>query len=393
MQQHCVAAQLTQREVALCLCSVCAVNEVIANVANEALGSARGSRTPVHPNDHVNQGQSSNDVFPTAVHLAAAGVLRDELLPSLRALEASLRRVSASTWGTLKVGRTHLQDALPMRMGSVFLGHADELASCAARLEQSLERDVCELAIGGTAVGTGFGAAPGFAAAVVQDLRCTTGLPLRETAAHFKAQASLDGLMSLSGAINVAALALSRVANAVRWLACGPRAGIGELALPAVQPGSSIMPGKINPVMAESLLQLCAHVAGGHAALSHAAATHAAFELHTAWPLAAHTLCSSMEYMGAGARLFAARCVDSIVPTERGPANARRSLMCATGLLPLVGYDAAARVAKAAAAAGEARELADVAVELLPGVDAAALREALSPQALLGPNDTPAPPA
>jgi fumarate hydratase class II len=198
--------------------------------------------------------------------------------------------------------------------------------------------------------------------------------------------------MSLSGCINVSTLALSRAANTVRWLACGPRAGIGELALPAVQPGSSIMPGKVNPVMAESLLQLCAHVAGGHAALSHAAATHAAFELHTAWPLAAHTLCTSMEYLGAGARLFAVRCVDGVVPTDRGPASAGRSLMCVTGLLPLVGYDAAARVAKAAAAAGEARALADVAAELCPGVDAAALREALSPAALLGPYDTPTPP-
>jgi fumarate hydratase class II len=157
------------------------VNEVIATVANESLGSARGSRTPVHPNDHVNRGQSSNDVFPTAAHLAAAGALRDELLPSLRTLEASLRRVSVATWGTLKVGRTHLQDALPVRMGSVFRGHADELAACAARLEQALERDLCELAIGGTAVGTGFGAAPGFAAAVVRDLRrcaCVRAVPV-----------------------------------------------------------------------------------------------------------------------------------------------------------------------------------------------------------------------
>lgn len=214
------------------------MNEVIANLANEALGSARGARTPVHPNDIVNLGQSSNDSFPTASHVAVATTLRDTLLPSLRTLEASLRGRAAATWSTLKVGRTHLQDALPMRMGQMFAGHADELAKVARRLQEALERDACEVALGGTAVGTGFGAARGFAAAVVADLGQQTGLPLRETSAHFTAQASMDGLLHVSGCVNNAQAALSRAANNVRWLACGPRAGIGELQLPAVQPGA-----------------------------------------------------------------------------------------------------------------------------------------------------------
>jgi fumarate hydratase class II len=360
-------------------------NEVIARLASEAIGER------VHPNDAVNLGQSSNDVFPSAVHVAVAFALRDALLPSLRVLELVLRSAAARTWGVLKPGRTHLQDALPLRMGQVFLGHAEEVHSSARRLREACSHEACELPLGGTAVGTGFGSAPGFAAAVVLDLSRRTGLPLHQTSAHFKAQGSMDNLMHVSGCLNGCQLTLTRVANAVRWLGCGPRTGIAELTLPAVQPGSSMMPGKVNPVLAEALLQSCAHVAGGHQALTVAAATGAAFELHTAWPLAAHTLVQSCEVLAAATRAFAERCVAGTEATEKGPHDAARSLMCVTGLLPLVGYDRAAAVAKHAAATG--RSICDAAVELCGDtMDAETLRRAVHPSSLLGPRDTPDPP-
>ena len=381
--------------IALCVaCSDCpaAANEVIANVANRALGAPRlGTRAPVHPNDDVNKGQSSNDVVPSAAHLAAATALSEALLPPLATLAAALRRASARTWAVLKPGRTHLQDALPLRLGHVFLGLADEVAAAARELERVMRDDACVLALGGTAVGTGFGAPSSLTAAMLADLRMRTGLPLRETAAHFTAQASMDGLLRVSAALNGAAATAARVANSLRWLACGPRAGLGELTLPAVQPGSSIMPGKVNPVLAESLQLVSWHVVGGHAALTLAAHGGAAFELHTGWPLAAHTLVTSAEWLGAAVGAFAAGVVDGAQPTERGPALAPRSLMCATGLLPLLGYDRAAAVAKAAAEQG--RSVADVAAELCGDADAEALRRAVHPAALLGPRDTPEPPA
>ena len=365
---------------------------MIANVANRALGAPRlGTRSPVHPNDHVNLGQSSNDVVPSAAHLAAATSIHEALLPALGALEAALRSTSARTWGVLKPGRTHLQDALPLRMGHVFRGHADEVAAAIAALERAMRDDACVLALGGTAVGTGFGARRGFAAAVLDDLRRSTGLPLRETAAHFTAQAAMDGLLRVSAALNSAAATAARCANSLRWLACGPRAGLGELTLLAVQPGSSIMPGKVNPVLAESLLAVSWHVGGGHAAMTLAAREGAAFELHTGWPLAVHTLVTSAEWLGAAAAAFASHVVAGAAPTERGPQLAQRSLMCATGLLPLVGYDRAAAVAKAAAEQGSS--VAEAAAELCGDVDVGALRRAVHPSALLGPRDTPEPPA
>ena len=369
-----------------------AANEVIANVANLALGAPRlGTRSPVHPNDHVNLGQSSNDVVPSATHLAAATAMRDALLPAMAALEAALRRASARTWGVLKPGRTHLQDALPLRMGHVFIGHADEVAAATRALERALRDDACVLALGGTAVGTGFGAASIFTAAMVEDLCRSTQLPLRETAAHFTAQAALDGLLRVSSALNGAAATAARTANSLRWLACGPRCGLGELTLPPVQPGSSIMPGKVNPVLAESLLAVSWHVAGGHAALTLASHGGAAFELHIGWPLAAHTLVTSAEWLGAAVGAFATRVVDGVQPTERAPRLAQRSLMCVTGLLPLLGYDRAAAVAKAASKQG--RSVGEAAAELCGDVDADALRRAVHPAVLLGPRDTPEPPA
>jgi fumarate hydratase class II len=200
----------------------------------------------------------------------------------------------------------------------------------------------------------------------------------------------MDNLVHVSGALNVAAASLSRTANAVRWMACGPRAGIMEITLPTVQPGSSIMPGKVNPVLAESLLQVCAHVAGSHAAVTMSSVSGAAFELHTSWPLAGYTLVTSAEWLAAATAAFARRCVDGIAPTAHGPVAAARSLMCVTGLLPVVGYDRAAAVAKLAAA--QDRDLAAVALEELRDVDAETIEQALAPSALLGPHDSPAPP-
>jgi len=227
-------------------------NEVIANRAIELLGGEKGSRTPVHPNDHVNLGQSSNDVFPTAIHVAAAVEIHDRLIPALGRLEDSLRRRSGDFWRVIKTGRTHLQDATPIRLGQEFLGWAGQMERGGRRVEQAL-RELGDLALGGTAVGTGVNTHPQFAERTIARIAAATGLELRETGNHFQAQSRLDGVASASAALRTVAVSLFTIANDIRLLGCGPRAGIAEIALPAVQPGSSIMPGKVNPVICESV--------------------------------------------------------------------------------------------------------------------------------------------
>jgi fumarate hydratase class II len=332
-------------------------NEVIANRAAEFMGAARGSRGTVHPNDHVNLGQSSNDVIPTALHLAALFAIDDELAPAVERLRTTLAEKAEAFWGVIKTGRTHLQDATPIRMGQVFRGYEGQMAKALLRLEHA-RAELSLLPLGGTAVGTGVNTHPEFAARVIARIADRTGVTLRETDNHFQAQATIDAVVEASGSIRTVAVSLIKIANDIRLLGSGPRCGIGELALPEVQPGSSIMPGKVNPVIAESLIQAaCQAIASDVAVLQ--AGQWSFFELNTMLPFAAHNLISGVEILGAATRNFAERCVRGIQATERGPELVERGLAICTGLVPYIGYDASAAIAKQAAKTGRTvREIA-----------------------------------
>jgi fumarate hydratase class II len=326
-------------------------NEVISNVAIESLGGELGSRNPVHPNDHVNKGQSSNDVFPSTIHLAAAGAIKDNLLPSLKELEDSLRAKSEEFWGVVKTGRTHLQDATPIRLGQEFLGYAGQLEFAGKRAEKALA-ELSALALGGTAVGTGIGMHPEFATRVISRLRDLTGLDLSETTNHFQAQSTLDAAVSASGELKSIAVGMLKIANDVRWLGSGPRAGIGEISLPEVQPGSSIMPGKVNPVIAESVAMVSAQVIGNDATIT-IAGQSGNFELNVMMPVAAHNLLESIDLLAAAARNFARQCINGLVATSKGPEMVMQGLAICTALAPIIGYDEAARIAHVASESGE----------------------------------------
>jgi fumarate hydratase class II len=333
-------------------------NEVIANRANQMLGGKLGARSPVHPNDHVNLGQSSNDVIPTAIHVAAATSLSRDLIPALETLEASLLAKSREFWPIVKTGRTHLQDATPIRLGQEFLGWAGQLERARRRLGEARD-ELCELALGGTAVGTGVNTHPQFAERVSRRLAAHTGLPFRETANHFQAQSTLDGVVSAHGALRSLAVSLHSMACNIRLLSCGPRAGIAEIALPAVQPGSSIMPGKVNPVIAESVTMVAAQVIGNDATVAFCGAAGSLLELNVMMPVAAYDTLESIAILSSVAVNFAHQCVDGITATENGPALVERGLMTCTGLAPRIGYDAAAAIAKEAFASGRTvREVA-----------------------------------
>jgi fumarate hydratase class II len=354
-------------------------NEVIANRAAELLGGRRGSKL-VHPNDHVNLGQSSNDVIPTATHLSALLAIREELVPALSALQASLSAKAEEFWPVIKTGRTHLQDATPIRLGQEFRGYAGQVERALRRLERAAT-DLEEVALGGTAVGTGLNTHPSFAARVCERLSAATGLAVRETDNHFQAQNSLDAVVGCSGALRAAAIALFKIANDISWLGSGPRAGLGELALPEVQPGSSIMPGKVNPVVPEALIQVCSQVIGNDVTVTFAG-HRSFFELNTMMTVAGYNLLQSIELLAAAARNFAERCVDGLRATARGPEMVERGLAIATGLAPLIGYDAAAEVAKEAAGSG--RTIREVARERTELSDEE-LRRALDPASMTEP--------
>jgi fumarate hydratase class II len=331
-------------------------NEVIANRAAELLGGERGSKL-VHPNDHVNVCQSSNDVIPTALHLAALESIERRLIPALEELRADLEAKSRETWDVVKTGRTHLQDATPIRLGQEFLGYAGQVEYSIRRVRAAGD-ELSELALGGTAVGTGVNTHPEFATRVCALLTDELGLPLRETGSHFQAQSTLDAALQASGSVRTCAVSLTKIANDIRWLASGPRAGLGELALPEVQPGSSIMPGKVNPVIAESLIQACAQAIANDTAVC-LAAQGSYFELNLMLPLAAHNLLQAIELLAAASANFARQCVRGLRATERGPALVEQGLAIATALAPVIGYDAAAEIAKEAAASGRTvREVA-----------------------------------
>ena len=354
-------------------------NEVIANRASQILGGDLGSRL-VHPNDHVNMGQSSNDVIPTAIHLAALLSIKEDLVPGLESLASELESKSREFWPIIKTGRTHLQDATPVRLGQEFLGYAGQARYSIQRLQRAQEA-LAEVALGGTAVGTGVNTHPEFSTRTCAAASEAAGVEIRESENHFQAQSSLDALVEASGELKTIAISLHKVANDIRFIASGPRAGLGEISLPEVQPGSSIMPGKINPVIAESVIQVVAQVVGNDAAVT-LAGQGGYFELNTMMPVAAHNLLESISLLAASANNFAEQCVKGIEATAVGPQMVERGLMLGTALAPAIGYDAAASIAKDAAATGRTiRETASEKTELSD----AELDELLDPEAMTEP--------
>ena len=340
-------------------------NEVIAHRAAEALGAADGGRGSVHPSDHVNLGQSSNDVIPTALHIAALLAIQEELLRAIEALGAGLAAKSKEFWGVIKTGRTHLQDATPIRMGQVMHGYAGQMDKAIRRLEHA-KAELALVPLGGTAVGTGINTHPEFARRVLVLVAKETGLDLRETDNHFQAQATIDAVVQASGSVRTVAVSLIKIAHDIRLMGSGPRCGLGELALPEVQPGSSIMPGKVNPVIAESLIQAASQSIANDVAVLQAG-QWSCFELNTMLPFAAHNLVQSIEILGAATRNFAERCVRGMRATDRGPEMVERGLAVCTGLVPYIGYDASAAIAKQAAKTGRTvREVARETTSLTP---------------------------
>ena len=331
-------------------------NEVIANRASELLGGSRGSRK-VHPNDHVNFGQSSNDVIPTAMHLSALVSIEDDLAPALKQLQAALQQKADEFMPVIKTGRTHLQDATPIRLGQEFLGYAGQIERGISRMRHAQE-ELSEVALGGTAVGTGVNTHPEFSVRVCRILSEMNGVTVRETSNHFQAQSTLDNIVEASGALNTLAVSLMKIANDIRWLGSGPRAGIGEIDLPAVQPGSSIMPGKVNPVIAESVCMVCAQVMGNHTTIT-IAGQSGNFEINVMMPVAAYNLLQSISLLASAARNFTEQCIKGLQATSRGPEMVERGLAICTSLAPIIGYDAAADISKVAYKTGRTvREVA-----------------------------------
>jgi fumarate hydratase class II len=323
------------------------LNEVIANRANEALGSARGTKKPVHPNDHVNMSQSSNDSFPTAMHIAAAERIIHDLIPALEELLGALRDKEKAFASIVKIGRTHTQDATPLTLGQEFSGYAAQVESAIARLRVTLN-DLYPLAQGGTAVGTGLNAKPEFAALFAKHVTAITGLPFVTAPNKFEALASNDAYVFAHGAINAAATGLFKIANDIRLLGSGPRSGLGELILPENEPGSSIMPGKVNPTQCEAMTMVCCQVFGNHTTVS-VAGSQGHFELNVYKPVLAYCMLQSIRLLADAARSFTTHCVTGIRADEKRINELmQRSLMLVTALAPKIGYDNAANVAKTA---------------------------------------------
>lgn len=357
-------------------------NEVIANRAIEIMGGKRGDKS-VHPNDHVNCGQSSNDVIPTAIHVAALDGIENELIPALKELHAALERKALEFKEVLKIGRTHLQDATPIRLGQELSGYAGQMEHAIERLRK-VEPFLGELALGGTAVGTGINTHVNFAARTIEGIAAETGLVLREAPNHFEAQGAIDACLETSGALKTVAVSLIKIANDIRWLGSGPRCGLGELRLPATQPGSSIMPGKVNPVMCEMVMQVGAQVIGNDATIAFSG-TYGAFELNTMLPVTAYNLLQAIELLASACRTFASRCILGLeADVQKCEANVEKSLAMCTALVPLIGYDQAARIAKVAYESR--RTIREVALEL-SGLDKETLERLLDPRTQTGPGE------
>ena len=351
------------------------MNEVVAHVAAARLG---GGRT-VHPNDDVNRCQSSNDTIPTALQLSAAVAIEEALLPALERLHTALAAKEQELWPVIKTGRTHLQDATPIRLGQEFRGYAGQIEE-SLRRARAAQAELLEVPLGGTAVGTGINAHPEFAFRTCARLSSLTRLTVRETGNHFHAQATLDVAIAAHGAIRTIALSLWKIASDVRLLGMGPRAGIGELALPETQPGSSIMPGKVNPVIVESLTMVVARVIGNDATIAFGQ-TGSLLELNVMLPVSAVALLESISLLSAATDNFSARCIEGLTATERGPKLVEQGLMLATALTPVIGYDEAGKLAKAALASG--RTIRELALER--GMDPADLDRLLDPAAMTEP--------
>ena len=332
-------------------------NEVIANRATEILGGERGSKL-VHPNDHVNLCQSSNDVIPTAIQLAAALAIQEELIPAIQRLQRALEVKSREFWPVVKTGRTHLQDATPIRLGQEFRGYAGQMEESVRRARGAVD-ELVRVPLGGTAVGTGLNSHPQYARLATARLAKAARLPVRETTNHFHAQATLDAVVAAHGALRTIGTSLWKIGSDIRLMGTGPVAGLGELRLPETQPGSSIMPGKVNPVIIESLLMVIARVYGNDTTVVVAGQAGSLFELNVMMPVAAVAMLESITLLAAAVRNFSERCVEGLQATDRGPELVERSPMLATALNPVIGYDEAAKLAKESMRSGRSiRQLA-----------------------------------
>ena len=357
------------------------VNEVIAGIANEQLAGQRGGKSPVHPNDHVNMSQSSNDSFPTALHIAVALALRNQLQPAIMLLCSALEDKAEAWSDIVKIGRTHLQDATPLTLGQEFSAYAMQMAKASVRVT-SASTDVFHLAQGGTAVGTGLNAPSGFAVAFASEVAKLTDVPFVSATNKFEALATNDALVELSGALNVIAASLTKIANDIRLLGSGPRAGLGELELPANEPGSSIMPGKVNPTQCEMMTMVAAQVIGNHQAVT-VGGMQGHLELNVFKPLIGANVLRSIDLLSIGMTAFAERCVAGIEPNrERIAELVNRSLMLVTALAPAIGYDKAAKIAKHAHETGSTLREAALG---LGHVDAATFDRLVDPRTMLGP--------
>ncbi len=340
-------------------------NEVIANRVSQIAGKPIGTKVPVHPNDHVNMGQSSNDVIPTAIHIAVGESVRNELMPALEHLQHGLEAKAQEFWDIIKIGRTHLMDATPIRLGQEFSGYAKQIEHGKLRAGNAIAA-VEEVALGGTAVGTGLNCHPEFTGHVMGYLWNRTGVAFREARNHFEAQGAKDGLVEASGEIRTLAVSLFKIANDIRWLSSGPRCGIGEIQLPATQPGSSIMPGKVNPVMCESVMQVCAQVIGNDTAVCWGGA-NGNLELNVMMPMIAHNMLENIRLLTSVVRVFQDKCVSGITANrEHCLELVERSMAMVTSLAPIIGYDRAAEIAKESARTGKTvREICQ-ATQVLP---------------------------
>ncbi len=333
-------------------------NEIIAGRANELINGKRGGKSPVHPNDHVNKGQSSNDVIPSAIHIAVLTEIKSHLIPALQHLKKTLTEKSKEFNDVRKIARTHLQDAIPISLGQVFSGYARQVEMDIERI-RAIEKTLGELALGGTAVGTGVNTHRDFAARVISGISEETGCSFTEAKNHFAAQAAQDAAVEVSGALKTLAVSLIKIANDVRWLSSGPRCGLGEIIIPDLQPGSSIMPGKVNPVIPEAVLQVAGQVIGNDTAIVYGAQA-GNFELNVMLPLIAYNLLQTVHLLAASATTFADKCIRGIAANmQKCTSNIEKSLSLATALVPKIGYDKAAAIAKEAHRTGKTiREIA-----------------------------------
>jgi fumarate hydratase class II len=356
-------------------------NEVIANRANQLLGRKKGVKKPVHPNDHVNKGQSSNDVFPTCIHISALESIEQELLPALIELRLSLALKSKEFKNIIKIGRTHLQDATPIQLGQEFSGYAAMVQKAIRRIK-NLRHSLSELAIGGTAVGTGINTHQEFASRMIKKINQQTSLSFREAQNHFEAQGSKDALVETSGALKILAVGLIKIANDIRWMGSGPNGGIGELILPEVQPGSSIMPGKVNPVIPEAVCMVCTQVIGYDAAITFGGLS-GNFELNTMMPLMAHNLLESIKLLTNVSTIFSKKCIYNLkANTKRIKEILDHSISLATPLSRIIGYDKAAAIAKKAYQSGKTVKELAIEEKILPAKE---LEKLLNPVSMVSP--------